>query len=153
MQKKSSNGARRGRNNRGGTGGGGKPRPAAHGTVPGNYTGGNVGGSSGGHGRNGGRQSKRSGVANTNIEPGDPSTYYEVTGALEMHPNGYGFLRDPNNDYTRIITDPFVPGSMIEKYGFREGVLLTGMVQPGTKTQGPRLREVKVDNSFLLPVL
>jgi transcription termination factor Rho len=59
-----------------------------------------------------------------------------------MHPDGYGFLRDPSNDYTRIITDPFVPGSLIERYGFREGVLLTGMVQPGTKTQGPRLREV-----------
>ncbi len=139
MQKKSSNGARRGRNNRTGTGGGGKPRPAIPGSVPGNYSGGN----SGGNNRNSNRQPKRSGNNSANIEPGDPSTYYEVTGALELHPNGYGFLRDPNNDYTRIITDPFVPGSMIEKYGFREGVLLTGMVQPGTKTQGPRLREVK----------
>ncbi|MDR0521522.1 MAG: transcription termination factor Rho [Planctomycetaceae bacterium] len=80
------------------------------------------------------------------IEPGDPSTYYEVTGVLEMHPNGYGFLRDPNNHYTRIITDPFVPASTIDRYGLRRGVLLTGMIQPGTKTQGPRLREaVSVD--------
>ncbi|MDR1140049.1 MAG: transcription termination factor Rho [Planctomycetaceae bacterium] len=77
------------------------------------------------------------------MEIGDPNAYYEATGALELHPNGYGFLRDPNNDYARIITDAFVPGSMIEKYGFREGVLISGLIQPGTKTQGPRLREVK----------
>jgi transcription termination factor Rho len=77
------------------------------------------------------------------MEIGDPNAYYEATGALELHPNGYGFLRDPNNDYARIITDAFVPGSMIEKYGFREGVLISGLIQPGTKTQGPRLRDVK----------
>jgi transcription termination factor Rho len=40
------------------------------------------------------------------------------------------------------MTDPFVPGSMIEKYGLREGVLVSGMVQPGRRNQGPRLREV-----------
>ena len=79
---------------------------------------------------------------NAPSELGDPSTYFEGQGALELHPNGYGFLRDPNNDYTRQLSDPFVPGSMIEKYGFREGVLLKGLVQPGTKNQGPRLREV-----------
>jgi transcription termination factor Rho len=31
---------------------------------------------------------------------------------------------------------------MIEKYGLREGVLLNGMVQPGRRQQGPRLREI-----------
>ncbi|MDR1923113.1 MAG: transcription termination factor Rho [Planctomycetaceae bacterium] len=73
----------------------------------------------------------------------DTEEFYEVSGALELHPNGYGFLRLPVNDYARIITDPFVPGSMIEKYGFREGVLITGTVQQGTKTQGPRVRDIK----------
>jgi len=63
-------------------------------------------------------------------------------GVLEMHPNGYGFLRDPKNNYTRELTDPFVPGSMIDKLGLREGVHLTGMVQPGRRNQGPRLREI-----------
>jgi transcription termination factor Rho len=59
-----------------------------------------------------------------------------------MHPNGYGFLRDPNANYLRQMTDPFVPGSMIDKYGLREGVHINGMVQPGRKQQGPRLREI-----------
>ncbi|NLS96590.1 MAG: transcription termination factor Rho [Planctomycetaceae bacterium] len=63
-------------------------------------------------------------------------------GVLEMHPNGYGFLRDPEANYIRQLSDPFVPGSMIDKFGLREGVALTGMVQPGRKQQGPRLREI-----------
>ena len=59
-----------------------------------------------------------------------------------MHPNGYGFLRDPKTNFSREMTDPFVPGSMIDKFGLREGVLITGMVQPGRRQQGPRLREI-----------
>lgn len=73
---------------------------------------------------------------------GEPGPLESGRGVLEMHPNGYGFLRDPETNYVRQMTDPFVPGSMIEKYGLREGVLVSGMVQPGRRNQGPRLREV-----------
>jgi len=59
-----------------------------------------------------------------------------------MHPNGYGFLRDAGANYIRQLSDPFVPGSMIDKYNLREGLLLKGMVQPGRKQQGPRLKEL-----------
>lgn len=59
-----------------------------------------------------------------------------------MHPNGYGFLRDPGANFTRERSDPFVPGTMIEKYGLREGLLLHGMVQRHRKGQGPRLKEL-----------
>ena len=59
-----------------------------------------------------------------------------------MHPNGYGFLRNPATNFVRERTDPFVPGTMIEKYGLREGVLLHGMVQGQRRGQGPRLREL-----------
>jgi len=69
---------------------------------------------------------------------------------LEMHPNGYGFLRDPKSNYLRQMTDPFVPGSMIEKFGLREGVMINGMVQPGRRQQGPRLKEI-VDVDGLKP--
>ncbi len=62
---------------------------------------------------------------------------------LEMHPNGYGFLRSPENNYSRERSDPFVPGTMIEKYGLREGVIISGMVQQARRQQGPRLREIK----------
>jgi transcription termination factor Rho len=129
MPRNNSNGNRHnGRNNRNG-GGGGRPRPAPN----------------SGHNaqRNNFKKAKPGGAPTGIMEVGDPNAYYEATGALELHPNGYGFLRDPNNDYARIITDPFVPGSMIEKYGFREGVLISGLIQPGTKAQGPRLREIK----------
>lgn len=67
---------------------------------------------------------------------------FEGTGLLEMHPNGYGFLRSPENNYSRERTDPFVPGTMIERLGLREGLMIRGMVQPGRRQQGPRLREI-----------
>ncbi len=68
------------------------------------------------------------------LEPG--------SGLLEMHPNGYGFLRSPKNNYSRERTDPFVPGTMIDKYGLRQGLVISGMVQQARKQQGPRLREI-----------
>jgi transcription termination factor Rho len=81
---------------------------------------------------------------------GEPGPVEPGRGVLEMHPNGYGFLRNPDNNYTREMTDPFVPGSMIEKYGLREGVCINGMVQAGRRQQGPRLREI-IDVDGMLP--
>ncbi|MCE9524893.1 MAG: hypothetical protein K8R36_02425 [Planctomycetales bacterium] len=63
-------------------------------------------------------------------------------GLLEMHPNGYGFLRSPDTGYSRERSDPFVPGTMIERYGLRQGVMIRGTVQPGRRQQGPRLRDI-----------
>jgi transcription termination factor Rho len=65
-----------------------------------------------------------------------------ASGVLEMHPNGYGFLRDPSSNFVRERTDPFVPGTLIEKYGLREGILLSGLVQQQRRDQGPRMREL-----------
>jgi len=75
-------------------------------------------------------------------ENGEQIAVVPGRGVLEMHPNGYGFLRDPDANYVRQLTDPFVPGSMIEKYGLREGLLIHGMVQPGRRQQGPRVKEI-----------
>lgn len=66
----------------------------------------------------------------------------EFTGILEMHPNGYGFLRSPGNNYSRERSDPFVPGTMIEKFGLRQGVGIRAMMQPARRQQGPRVREI-----------
>ncbi len=63
-------------------------------------------------------------------------------GMLEMHPNGYGFLRGPENNYSRERSDPFVPGTMIERYGLKQGLIIKGMVQQPRKQQGPRLRDI-----------
>lgn len=76
------------------------------------------------------------------LENGEPLPLVPASGVLEMHPNGYGFLRDPQNNYQRERTDPFVPGAMIEKFALREGVLINGMVQQHRKQQGPRLKEI-----------
>ena len=59
-----------------------------------------------------------------------------------MHPNGYGFLRSPENNYSRERSDPFVPGTMIEKFGLRQGVKIKAMMQPARRQQGPRVREI-----------
>ena len=76
------------------------------------------------------------------MENGEPVPLEPALGVLELHPNGYGFLRDPKNNYQRERTDPFVPGTMIEKFALREGVMINGMVQQSRKQQGPRLREI-----------
>jgi transcription termination factor Rho len=99
--------------------------------------------------RNRGRMNNHDPNNNNNnmrdVEPADNGEVGPVeagSGVLEMHPNGYGFLRTPAGNYTRQMTDPFVPGSMIEKFGLREGLLISGMVQAGRKQQGPRLKEI-----------
>jgi transcription termination factor Rho len=71
-------------------------------------------------------------------------------GLLELHPNGYGFLRTSSNNYSRERSDPFVPGTMIEKYGLRQGILIRGLVQHARKQQGPRLKEI-IDIDGLTP--
>jgi len=75
-------------------------------------------------------------------ENGEPIPLEPGSGVLEMHPNGYGFLRSPDTNYQRERTDPFVPATMIERYRLREGLLLKALVQPGRRQQGPRVREI-----------
>jgi transcription termination factor Rho len=67
---------------------------------------------------------------------------HEEVGMLEMHPNGYGFLRKTANNYSRERTDPFVPGTMIERFGLREGMMIRGMIRPGRGQTGPRVKEI-----------
>ena len=66
-----------------------------------------------------------------------------VEGILELHPKGYGFLRDPKNNYASGKSDPFVPASLIDKNKLREGILIKGEIVPGHKAQGPRLRTIE----------
>ncbi|HEX6987689.1 MAG TPA: transcription termination factor Rho, partial [Planctomycetaceae bacterium] len=66
-----------------------------------------------------------------------------IEGVLELHPKGYGFLRDPKNNYSAKETDPFVSSTVIEKHGLREGVMVRGEIGAGAKGQGPRLRTIE----------
>jgi len=76
-------------------------------------------------------------------ENGEPIPLEPGVGVLEMHPNGYGFLRSAENNYVRERTDPFVPAQMIERHRLREGVFIKALVQPGRRQQGPRVREIE----------
>ena len=77
-----------------------------------------------------------------NVAPNEQYVEGVIEGVLEMHPKGYGFLRDPKKNYMAQESDPFVPSSFIEKNQLREGVLLRADVGPGVRNQGPRLRDV-----------
>lgn len=89
------------------------------------------------------RRHDRSDVDQTDGGDGGSEAVTEPGGGLlEMHPNGYGFLRSPGNNYSRERSDAFVPGTMIEKFGLRQGVLINGVVQQARKQQGPRLKEI-----------
>ncbi len=126
-------------NNRQGGGGGGYNRGPGQGR-----RGRGGGGGGGGRRRPYGQQTDRQDRPG-DFEPhenGEPLPLVAGSGVLEMHPNGYGFLRNPGANFTRERTDPFVPGTMIEKFGLREGILITGMVQRHRRGQGPRLKEI-----------
>ena len=71
-----------------------------------------------------------------------PRTDQATQGVLELHPKGFGFLRDPGRDYTAHPGDPYVPQPMIQKFGLREGLQLAGPIEPPRKGSGPRLLRV-----------
>ncbi|MEP3930844.1 transcription termination factor Rho [Rhodopirellula bahusiensis] len=110
------------------------------------------GGGQGGGGKSRSRRRRRGGGGggggNGGGNKGEPADFVsdapleEWDGILELHPNGYGFLRSPKNNYSRERTDPFVPGTMIEKFGLRQGLILKTMVQQAKRQQGPRVREI-----------
>src|SRR4051812_5334714 len=64
-------------------------------------------------------------------------------GVLELHPKGYGFLRNAARNYVAQPTDPYVSAPLIQKLGLREGLLLSGPVEPARKGSGPRLIRVE----------
>jgi transcription termination factor Rho len=65
-----------------------------------------------------------------------------VQGVLELHPKGYGFLRNPARNYVAQAADPYVAGPLIQKFSLREGLLLSGPVEPARKGTGPRLARI-----------
>ncbi|HEX4590101.1 MAG TPA: hypothetical protein VH120_09250, partial [Gemmataceae bacterium] len=66
--------------------------------------------------------------------PGPPAL-----GVLELHPKGFGFLRNPKFMYAAQPADPYVAGPLIQKLGLREGLLLSGPLEGARKGTGPRL--------------
>jgi len=101
--------------------------------------GGHRGGQRGGHAQRGRTHAPRPRSAGQNGQ----EVTGTIEGVLELHPKGYGFLRDMKKDYAAQDTDAFVSSSLIEKHRLREGILIRGEVGPGTKQQGPRLLNIE----------
>src|SRR2546423_3004289 len=59
-------------------------------------------------------------------------------GVLELHPKGYGFLRDPAKSYFAQPGDAYVPGQPIKKDTLHEGGRTAGAVGPGKEGSVPR---------------
>lgn len=108
--------------------------------------GGGGGGGQGSNQRGGGRgnqtRERRQQTRRANVSPSDVEIVGDYEGVLELHPKGYGFLRDSSRNYGAQESDPFVSSSVIEKYKLREGVKIKGEVGPGTRGQGPRLKSI-----------
>lgn len=67
-------------------------------------------------------------------------------GILELHPKGYGFLRDLEAGLARRDEDVFVSESMVRKFGLLQGVELAGQASQSTTKSGPRLLEIETIN-------
>jgi transcription termination factor Rho len=53
-----------------------------------------------------------------------------VEGILELHPDGYGFVRNLTSHYGPTAQDAFVPSDLIRRFELREGVRLEGGALP-----------------------
>ncbi|MBI2807619.1 MAG: transcription termination factor Rho [Planctomycetes bacterium] len=64
-------------------------------------------------------------------------------GILELHPKGYGFLRNAAKNYLAQQADPFVEQRMIQRFKLRKGMLIAGATEPNPRGSGPRLKNVE----------
>ena len=58
----------------------------------------------------------------------DPRT--TAQGVLELHPKGYGFLRNPARHYAPTAADAYVSGQLIDKFRLAEGLYVAGPLEP-----------------------
>ena len=64
-------------------------------------------------------------------------------GVLELHPKGFGFLRDPARHLVERPGDPYVPQPLIQKFRLAQGLMVAGPVEPPRKgSTGPRLAAI-----------
>src|SRR5947209_3235200 len=72
--------------------------------------------------------------------PPRPVVGVPTQGVLELHPKGYGFLRNPARFYAAQPSDAYVPAPLIQRFALREGLLVAGPAEDARRgTTGPRL--------------
>lgn len=92
---------------------------------------------------------KKPGVAQARVVAAKDETgeicFERMTGALELHPNGYGFIRDPRASYVRQLTDPFLSSGVVDRLRLheREGVEMVTRIRPRRGAVGPRVMTVE----------
>jgi transcription termination factor Rho len=65
-------------------------------------------------------------------------------GVLELHPKGFGFLRDPARHYAARPSDPYVSQPLIQQFRLKQGLLVAGPTEPPRKgSTGPRLATIE----------
>jgi transcription termination factor Rho len=64
-------------------------------------------------------------------------------GVLELHSEGFGYLRDPARGYKVRSTDPFLPESLARRLRLRPGVVVEAVVSADAAGQAPTIREVR----------
>ncbi|WP_435006236.1 transcription termination factor Rho [Tundrisphaera lichenicola] len=64
------------------------------------------------------------------------------SGVLEMHPKGYGYLRDPARNFKINTSDVYVGSPLLSRFQLRQGVKLTGLVDEPRRGEGLRLSEL-----------
>jgi transcription termination factor Rho len=70
-------------------------------------------------------------------------------GVLEIHPEGFGFLRDPKNNYLSTPTDVYVSKAQIQRFAIREGSWIAGpLAPPRERSKGPALMGVDSINGM-----
>ena len=67
------------------------------------------------------------------------STY---SGVLELHPKGYGYLRDPARNFRINTNDVYVGLPLLTKFQLKQGVRLTGVGDAPKKGEAPKLNEL-----------
>ena len=60
-----------------------------------------------------------------------------IQGVLELSPKGFWFLRDPAKHLLARPSDPAVPLPLIQKFKLKQGVLISGTVEPPRRGHGP----------------
>src|SRR5207244_10664135 len=71
------------------------------------------------------------------------STNHHAQGVLELHPKGYGFLRNPARNYVAQPADAYVPAPLISKLSLREWLHVSGPAEAAKRGSGPRLARVE----------
>jgi transcription termination factor Rho len=82
-----------------------------------------------------------------------PTTTF--SGVLELHPKGYGFLRQLKRFIQAQVGDPYVGNHLVERYHLPPGVLIEGQLEQGPPgSMGPRLRTVdKIEGQPAAPIV